>query len=387
MSDAEVLLVVLAVIYVIDCASWQRHDVVAFAQPWLGRWRIVHPGGLFGHANAGLVMGNPLPPLGGLITTQPLPVSLGPEGIYAHVSQNLHPTGWPAYPGDHVAWEGLQTIRIDGTAVLAGQRVLARTMSAREAEWLADTITRLAACPSAERPVAIEAVIADTLCTARAGKCIDAFRQVARGVLIRGNLLLVSIVVTLTAVMRWEPAQQRWPLIVVSILLLVGLAVVGFAAAHRRLFPEARRRRWKPLLRLIVSPPALVRAADSLGQDVAAGLHPLAVAAVLVDRASFEAFAQRVVADLAHPCPPACPSDLPAAQATEAWYRQRLQAAVRAMLARSDVNEESLLAAPAPDGDSNRSYCPRCRSQFEPVSGTCEPCGGMELVPLSPASS
>lgn len=387
MSDAEVLLVVLAMIYLIDCASWQRHDVVTFAQPWLGRWRIVYPGGLFGHANAGLVMGNPLPPLGGLITTQPLPVSLGPEGVYTHVAQNLHPSGWPAYPGDHVAWDGLAKVRIDGAAVLAGQRVLARTMSAQEAQWLADTLARLAACPPAERPAAIESVIADTLSTARAAERIDAFREVSRGVLLRGNLLLVSIVVAIAAVMRWEPAQQRWPLIVVSILLLVGLAVVGFAAAARRLFPEARSRRWKSILRLIVSPPALVRAADALGQDVAAGLHPLAVAAVLVDRASFEAFAQRVVADLAHPCLPTCPSDQPAALATEAWYRERLQMAVRAMLARSDVNVERLLAPPAPDVDSNRSYCPRCRSQFEPESGSCEPCGGMALLPLSPGSS
>jgi hypothetical protein len=386
MSDADVLLVVLAGIYLIDCASWQRYDVVAFAQPWLGRWRIVSPGGLFGHANAGLVMGNPLPPLGGLVTTQPLPVSLGPDGVYAHVSQNLHPTGWPAYPGDHVAWEGLAKVRSDGSAVVVGQRVLARTMSAREAEWLADTIARLAACPAGERTAAIEAVIADTLSTERAAERLDAFRQEARGVLIRGNLLLVSIVGGLAAVTWWEPAQQRWPVIVLSILLLVALAVVGFAAAHRRLFPEARRRRWKQVLRLIVSPPALVRAADSLGQDVAAGLHPLAVAAVLVDRTTFESFARRVVADLAHPCSPTCPSELPAALATEAWYRERLLTAVRAMLTQAGIDIESLLAPPHPEVDSNQSYCPRCRSQYESESGQCEPCGNMTLMPLREAA-
>ena len=66
MNDVQLLFVVVAALYVWECACWLRRGGVAFSS-WLGRkWRALQPGSLIANQAGGFVLAWPLPPLGTL---------------------------------------------------------------------------------------------------------------------------------------------------------------------------------------------------------------------------------------------------------------------------------------------------------------------------------
>src|SRR5258708_15286249 len=71
MNDLELLYLVLALVYVWECACWVPRGRVVF-RTWLSRrWRLVQPGELLGNQRGGFVFAAPLPPLGVILCAGP----------------------------------------------------------------------------------------------------------------------------------------------------------------------------------------------------------------------------------------------------------------------------------------------------------------------------
>ena len=62
MSELQLMVLVVAVIYLWECGVWLRRGAVAFRMDARGRWRLHHPATALGNPAGGLVLAPPLPP-------------------------------------------------------------------------------------------------------------------------------------------------------------------------------------------------------------------------------------------------------------------------------------------------------------------------------------
>src|SRR5512140_2409125 len=124
MSDLELLFLVLAALYLWECACWVRRGSVVL-RTWLGHhWRVVHPGTLLANQHGAFILAAPLPPLGNLLCGNQLPVSLSPDGVLAFVSSNVNPGSRPPQTGRFVRFDEFQSIEANGKKVMINGRLL-----------------------------------------------------------------------------------------------------------------------------------------------------------------------------------------------------------------------------------------------------------------------
>src|SRR5262249_32670300 len=157
--------------------------------------------------------------------------------------------------------------------------------------------------------------------------------------------------------------------------LVVGAVLACYSGAHRAIFPDRAGERRKHLAMMVVSPPAAVRAHDTMGRELLADMNPLAAASVLLAPEPLRQFVLRVIADLEHPREPICPTVDELARATESWFRERQLSLSRDFATSQGLEPANLLVAPSAEDSDCHTYCPRCRTQYVVREGTCEACG------------
>jgi hypothetical protein len=127
-------------------------------------------------------------------------------------------------------------------------------------------------------------------------------------------------------------------------------------------------------LALAVSPIDAARAATDLQKHAAAGFDPLAVAATLCDRETFEEEASRRLRQLLHRLPQTDASLPEQFVADDAWFHQVWLRGMADLVSKIVPDPSTLLAAPAREGDRCLSYCPRCCVQYVFDAGKCAEC-------------
>jgi hypothetical protein len=127
-----------------------------------------------------------------------------------------------------------------------------------------------------------------------------------------------------------------------------------------------------------------MRLADSLGRDLFAFEHPLAVSAAIDSPERFRAVAESIVRDAAYP---PLPEELPElsepARSIVQQSRQADLAHLQQIVSAMAIDYQSLLESPRREHQGSLSYCPRCRSDFVVPASHCEPCGNRETVPFA----
>src|SRR5438309_919980 len=99
MTDLDLLFLVLAAVYLWECACWVPRGSIAFLTWTERRWRLAPPSIIAGNQRGGFVFAPPFPPLGSILVANPLPVSLSPGAILSYVSTTIDPGGRPAQIG------------------------------------------------------------------------------------------------------------------------------------------------------------------------------------------------------------------------------------------------------------------------------------------------
>src|SRR5579872_1652424 len=193
MTDLEVLLLVLAVIYLWECVHWLRRGTVAFLTRWGRHWRLVHPTVLIGNQNGGFVLAHPFPPLGNFLTGNQSPLSISPEGVFSYVAQCVNP-GWrPVQLEKFVPFEAIQKIESSGRQVRVNDRLLVKTGSPSLAVHLSGQVRRLSQLPPEARAAAIREMLGESLDMRAIQQRLADFRRHVPPIQICANLLFAYL--------------------------------------------------------------------------------------------------------------------------------------------------------------------------------------------------
>lgn len=382
MTDLELLYLVLAVLYLWECACWIRRGGVAF-QNWFGRWWIAHPGTLLGNAKGGLIMANPLPPLGTVLVGHQLPISLSLQGVLAFVSPSVNP-GWrPPQSGQRKRWDEVKSIRARGKKLLLNGEEFLKTPSPGIAFHLAEQLESIRKSNSSRREEVLRRIMQENFDTKAIETRWEHFEKQASNLRFLTNLLFIYLFMAAPLIINWLSLERTWLALLAGILVCTIPASMLFRRAHNRLYPTAEDDRFTHFILVLLSPVSAMRACDLLSRGLLENFHPLAVARVFCDKEQFRTFARATLSEIRYPARPLWPSTDPAAAETEQEWRLRVQGAVEKLLKQAGVEPDELIQAPAPADENCRAYCPRCLAQFTTGTGVCDDCGGLPLIPIT----
>lgn len=380
MNELELLFLVLAVVYFWECICWLRRGTVAFLNRWGRPWQAAHPAALMGNQTGGVILANPLPPLGCLLTSAQLPWSLSPEGVFSYVAQCINP-GWrPPQPGKYFRFDAVQKIEASGKQVRVNGELVLKTGSPLLARHLAEQLRQLAKLPADRRGAAIMEILRESLNTQKAGQRLQEFRGRVTWLQRLTNFLFAYLFL-IAPLCLWHFGLKRcWIELLVALLMLTGTTALLFARAHKALYPDATEERFTHWFMILLSPATAIRAQDALSRPLLETFHPLAVAQTTLEPVQFRQFARRVLLELRHPCLPLCPTEEPGPQTTERHARVNLLEAVEKFLKQQAVDLAELVHPPTPVDETCRAFCPRCETQFTSNKSTCADCGGLALI-------
>jgi hypothetical protein len=381
MTDAEFLLLLVAGVYLSECARWVRPEMIVFWTPLGTRWRAAWSGRLIGNQQGGLKFCNPLPPLGQIFVCRAWPISLSPEGVLGYVAQAVGQRERPPQSGLYFRWDEVRSAKVDGRSLLVNGRLLATVGSRQLAAELAKLLRSLSKARPERRARIIERSLRSSFDVEALRSVWKQFRRNSWGLRMLCNLLVLFVFIN-GPLLIWLPNYwQRWLSLLATLLLMVVGVNLEYFLLHRHYFREARGERWKHLALMAFSPMAAMRAHDTLSYDLLAEFHPLTVAQVLLPPRRFAEFAGPILRDLRHPLP-SPDAELDAqSRSVAAWHRQLLDRSIASLLEAASLSEVELLAPPEREGEDCLAYCPRCHGQYAIASGECTACAGLTLVP------
>lgn len=380
MTDLELLFLVLAVLYLWECAWWVRRGAVGF-QTWLGkRWRIGHPSTLLGNPGGGFMLANPLPPLGTLLLGYQLPVSISSKGVLAFVASSVNP-GWrPPQTGNWFPWDKIQAVRVSGKKVLINGQQFLKAASPGLALHLKQHLETFLKASAPQRDELLRRLTSDSLDIKTVGNRWTQFQEKTFRLRALTNLLLLYLFLAAPLMIHWFSLERAWLPLLVGLLVCTCSAAILFRRVHKDFYPKCEDERFTHFILVLLSPVSAIRACDMLSRPLFETFHPLALAKVFCPDAGFRAFAQSIVRELRNPGLPLCPSTDAAAVQTEQQSRALLEGEITKFLQRAGIAADELVRPPTPTDESCRAYCPRCQAQFTTTAGVCEDCGGLTLV-------
>jgi hypothetical protein len=380
MSDVELIFAILAVIYGWECACWLRGGTLAF-RTFLGKsWIAIPPGRTLANQHGGFIFAHPLPPLGTLLQSGTLPVSLSPEGVLAYVATHVNPGPRPWQSGRWVSFDELENVQARGKWVLVNGERLVHAGSSQGAQRLKLLLTALKGLPRHERERRIRECCESGFDFKALDLAWETLQTHSRRLRWLTNGLFAWVFLAAPLVIWLVGFQLAWVFLLAGLVILEAGIASLFKRAHRQLYPELEDERFTHFIIVLLSPANAIRALDLLSRPALEAFHPAAIAAKFLAPATFESFAGRCVRDLRHPAFPAFATNNAAARETEGWFRQAQLEILEKFLKRRGAGVTKLVLAPEISEAGCVGYCPRCLAQFTVTEGVCADCGGLPLV-------
>jgi len=377
-GEGQTLLLILIVLYLSECLIWVKRESVAFVCTFGGRWRLSVPPSWLGNANGGILLLNPLPPPGRVLLSHLWPISISPAGICAFNLQTLpFDARSPHQTGQFLPFSKIKDARTDGSYLVINKERFAKCATAKQAKALAKLIAAMAKASSSKREAMARKWVAKQFSVDEAAAVLKESEALIEPI----ESLSVILFLFLFA---FTPALAftfgLMPLIVPAACVMVALAVliaIMFRRAHKKLYPDQSSERLESLVKMILSPPVSIRAADILTKNLLAEYGPIVLASVLPG-ASEQQFVRSVILDLQHPLRHEI-SDEAALQTITWTANEQLNVCLDQIKAGRYLKPEELLA-PTQREENSIAYCPRCRCQFVVNANECPDCPGVALV-------
>ncbi|PWU13950.1 MAG: hypothetical protein C5B50_18385 [Verrucomicrobia bacterium] len=375
MSDVELLFVILAVVYAIECSWWLDRRSVAFRSCFGKRFRLIQPSSFVGNSRGGFIFTHPLPPLGVALAAHELPLSIASGGVLVGSSSGQSQKFIP--------FDAAREFSAAGKKISGGGSVLLKAGSPGEARHVVQILERLRALDKPRRAPVLEKIIEQSLDNDQVRKRWERFRQKIKSLRVLCNGLFVYLFMFAPVLIGMRGLASNWPWLLGGILALTLPIALSFNRVHKELYAEAVEERFTHFLIVLLSPATAIRAHDVLSRSLLVEFHPLAVAKAFCTPSEFRAFAGEFVRNLryAHGLEDDSAESDPADIAE--WSRALWLRKLETWLSQQGMNPQELTGPPVPADDTCFSYCPRCLAQFTTEKGSCADCGGIPLVPFS----
>jgi hypothetical protein len=377
MGDGETLLLVLTLLYLTDCLLWVRNQSVAFVSPWCYRWRVAHANSLIGNERGSLLFLNPLPPLGRIFLSHLTPVSVSPVGVCAFNRQALFRLGRARQSGQTLTFAEISSSSTDGAYLLINNQKFTKCATAQQARTISEFIRAMVDAAPYDRDRLVRDYVAKPFALDEAAARLRKANQLIRPIQFMCCLFFLFLLVVVPIVVN---AYGLLSLIVPVAAVIVAFAVqisIMFYRAHKILHPHDTQERIESVIKMVLCPPASIRASDLLTKNLLSEYSPVVLAALAPGPASTE-FVRALILDLQHPLAHEAP-DKTSSEIISWEAATHLNLCLQHLIRCGFSRPEVLLAPPTQDRDST-SYCPRCRGQFLVRSDWCPDCPGVRLL-------
>jgi hypothetical protein len=273
-----------------------------------------------------------------------------------------------------VPWEELADVTLEGRSLKAGERTLLITPSPGAARLFADRLRALAAAPAEHRLAELERLLAEAT-------DLDGLRDLRRATgdlgrwLKTGSALLFAGLYLGVPLHLYTDARHLTVQPLLVVLGVLHVAVVALSAMTLRRTGAGARSFLAALPHLLL-PTSAAHALVHLLRDAHHRYDPRALAAALMDRGAFTAFARRELARLAQARAGTASLGLERHWDIEerTWAR---------LLERLGISPAEV-ARPPPRAETGSScYCPLCEGEYRDGFARCGDCG----APLRPFSA
>lgn len=378
MSTENELLIILLLIYVIECTSFISRKTLSFRSLSTGKFSVVYPSSFVCSENSGLVVLDPLP-FGRVYMCNQFPISFSNNGIYSYVSHASNLDERLSQIARFLRYDDIKCVTRTGNSILINEEVFIIVQGDEYAEYLTGLLNRISKTRYDLRVQLIRDEIRNSLDKQEIDDTLRIFLRRSKtlrywciSVFLFQSLLIPCVILTHRLAWYWQL------LVAIHIIQLVVVAKL-FAKLHRFYYPHMVVERWSRLLSMILVPPSLIRCLDHITTRLISKHHPLAIASVLCDQVAFVRFARYLVLDLQHPLRPICPTQSHEEVETEKFYREILLEEIIEFLNQYCYLIKDIVGPPSIDGEGSMSYCPRCCRQFVLPQGNCYTCGGIPL--------
>ena len=368
MTEVQVLFLILAGVYLLQCIGWAPLESEVLRISWRFRAKIL-PHGLplrFGHYKLFLL--NPFSPLAGAIICESFPSVRTSDEEFSADSNPPKLSGVTSSRMIRLNCQEKQQIRSAGKEVRSAGRVLFFAHSEACANFLAGVLDRVRKKSPQERDRAFEREFEKMFDTKKVALRLEEYKSHAAFLRTTCVLLFVFLFLMAPVLIRLRGLERIWPVLLAY--LIWSLAWIGwsFLRAHRALYSGQKEGRWQQVMVLALSPFSAIRANDVLLRDLFCAFHPLAVAWVLLSKEDVRVQAERTLRQSLFR------TDKDAASSDAAMRR-----ALESFLAKNGMPQEELLRPPLRESGNCRTYCPLCLAQFVLAEGECPDCGEVQL--------
>tara|TARA_R110002072_G_scaffold271038_2_gene430965 strand:- start:85242 stop:86408 length:1167 start_codon:yes stop_codon:yes gene_type:complete len=374
LSDTELILIVIAVIYLWECLVWLPAEAVAFTTAFGSLKLASHPTFLQRIDSHAAVLS--IFPWSRSIVASEWPVPVSRDGLCIL-------TG--AKAGTFIPFGDLKTVEAD-QRYLRINRTRTKCASLEAARRFANLLTTLRELHIDKRDAVLDEAMQSSFSSEGV---VSRIEQVDRSVsaLRLASLLLFIWVFIQGPILYYTTESQTGALIrylaVSGFFWLVG--VVLFAIAQRRLLNSPATEQFSRVATLCVSPAGVMRAANIITSDAFSEFTPAAVAAAVMPATDFRSYIGQRLRQLTHPSASDFPDTSPEFRSTRTSFDARQLKTLSVILKEQGIEIDELLRAPVPDFDA-RTWCPRCLTQYTLESGDCPECLDVPLQKFNDVS-
>jgi len=373
MTEVQVLFLVLAGVYLLQCIGWGPSESEVLRIGWRFRARLLPQGMGIRFGKHKVFLLNPFLPLSGAIVCELFP-SVGSSSGASPAPSNSSRHG-EASDKRAIFLSAQEKQQVQSTAkeVRSSGHVLFVTHSEAYAYFLAGVLDRVCKRSAQDRDRAFKREFEKMFDTQKIALRLEEYQ--ARTAFLRTACILLFVFLFLLApvLIRLRGLERIWPILLAY--LIWSLAWIGwsFLRAHRALYPEQKEGRWQQVMVLALSPFSAIRANDVLLRDLFCAFHPVAVGHVLLSKKESRVLAERNLRQSLF-------RREGGATSSDAAMRRALES----FLMKIGMPPEELLNAPLRESENCQTYCPLCLAQFLIAEGECPDCGDVPLKKFPP---
>ncbi|MFC1591332.1 hypothetical protein ACFL43_02290 [Thermodesulfobacteriota bacterium] len=382
MSDEQMLFVVLCLIYFAECCFWLKKQSVAFLSPWYRKWYVKTSNSIFGNVSGSLIWLNPLPPLGHFFKVHLSSAAISLTGICSYNLQTLPNTEGRPQKENSIVYDQIEEVQVRDETIEINQNYFVKCSSHQEAIRLKNFIEAVTKLDFEEREKYVKQFIDDQFCAESISGMIERFKNITDFLVFVCSAYFVVLFVAIPVFVNILGLRVMFVPIATIIFTFTIQILIVYYYSHKELYPNRTKNRVGDIIKMLLCPPAAIRAVDHLTSDLFSMYNPLVVASEL----SFfdnKSFIKSYMRDLKYPLEHNLKDPLSVEIAQ--WYTGELLNLCFAYIKenKSEVlGSDEIFSHPQQDHDCN-TFCPRCETQSRQSSGICPECPGVELIPYA----